>query len=86
MSDLISRKEALEAITGAWGLDGCTTWICQTVIKGLPAAHPEPETGEWIEDEVQTYIEKMYHCSNCGFKAWGGNSSSRRIAGDAVRT
>ena len=31
----------------------------------------EPKTGHWIEDAEQHHVEKTYHCSECGHKAWG---------------
>ena len=35
----------------------------------------EPKESEdmahWIKDEVQNHIEIKYHCSKCGYGAWG---------------
>ena len=31
----------------------------------------EPKQGKWIEDIEQNHIEKCWHCSECGYKAWG---------------
>ena len=32
---------------------------------------PEQKTGQWVEDDEQTHVEKTYHCSECGWPAWG---------------
>ena len=41
----------------------------------LPRVYPKSESekpsGKWIENEAQPHVEKVYHCSNCGNKAWG---------------
>ena len=31
----------------------------------------EVHKGKWLLDKEQTHIEKTYHCSECGLRAWG---------------
>lgn len=46
--------------------------VFMSTIFAQPAADVrENAHGEWIEDEVQTHIEKTYHCCVCGFGALG---------------
>lgn len=43
-------------------------WVSEIIDK---YGEQEQKVGHWIENEKQTHIEKIYHCSECGFKAWG---------------
>lgn len=36
---------------------------------------------EWIEDDKQNHVEKTYHCSECGFKAWGEAEKTKFCGG-----
>lgn len=75
MSDLISRREALEALTVTKEMDTAELlWLLTTRINDLPTITAERKTGRWIEDTKQSekHIEKIYYCSNChNFEAWG---------------
>ena len=45
----------------------------------MPSAQPEP--GEWVEDEQQLHVEKTYHCSKCGYPAWGVTEKTKYCPG-----
>lgn len=36
-----------------------------------PIIDPERKKGKWLEDDEQIHVELTYHCSECGFQAWG---------------
>lgn len=38
-------------------------------------------TGHWIEDEEQNHVEVCYHCSECGFEAWGEHEKTSFCGG-----
>ena len=38
-------------------------------------------TGHWIEDEEQNHVEVCYHCSECGFEAWGKHERTNYCGG-----
>ena len=89
--DLILRKVALDGINeyleeysgpdqnGLHDLKWCAMKEAEMLIKDLPSA--QPEIGEWIEDEEQHHIEKCFHCSECGFGAWGRYEKTRFCGG-----
>lgn len=65
MSDLISRKEAIEAMEKSeWGY----LWECEQVInvvKALPSAEPKPEDFEWCsrgETPCKEYDQEKHCC------------------------
>ena len=37
----------------------------------IQAIKSDKPSGKWIENNEQPHVEKVYHCSNCGNKAWG---------------
>ena len=45
----------------------------KNIVKDLPTVYPKSDkpSGKWIENNEQPHVEKVYHCSNCGNKAWG---------------
>lgn len=54
-------------------------------IEKLQSVQPKPKTGYWVENEKQTHVEKMYHCSECGFEAWGKGECTDYCGGCGVR-
>ena len=69
--DCISRKAVLDlAEKGVLVSNGNYKSVCKA-INELPSVEPKERTGEWIEDEEQHHVEKTWHCSECGNKAWG---------------
>ena len=40
-----------------------------------------PQTAEWVEDKEQIHVEKTYHCSSCGFRAWGDYEKTEYCGG-----
>lgn len=62
MSDLISRRDAIDAVIkrdANCGLDSAE------VLKALPPVQPERKTGRWIWDY------EGYYCSECFCHAYG---------------
>lgn len=47
--------------------------------------YKEPKTGHWVENEKQIHVEKMYHCSECGFEAWGECERTNYCGGCGAR-
>lgn len=39
------------------------------------------KSGEWIENEEEKHIEICYHCSKCGFVAWGKYEKTKFCGG-----
>jgi predicted RNA-binding Zn-ribbon protein involved in translation (DUF1610 family) len=37
--------------------------------------------GTWIKDKLQKHVELTYHCSECGFKAWGKSELTKYCGG-----
>lgn len=37
--------------------------------------------GKWVEDDEQIHIELTYHCSECGFQAWGEHEKTDYCGG-----
>lgn len=66
MSDLISRRAAIEAFMKATA-DGDKFEWCEYVLKQLPSAQPERKTGQWIEQNNHDWeYSREYRCSECG--------------------
>ncbi len=66
MSDLISRKEAIDALAELpYGIRG----MVKGIIEHMPSAQPETErTGKWITDNPNNPYESDYcKCSICGY-------------------
>lgn len=76
MSDLISRDQAIEAISKLpVKVDnlGYTWMIAGDVLKQIdtiPSAESERKKGEWIKEDLSGYLtpggNSIYHCSECG--------------------
>lgn len=74
MSDLISRKEAIEAIDAVFPVDpmkseyaqgiACGAALAKTYVEQLPSAQPERKTGKWIK--MSDSDGEYYCCNNCG--------------------
>lgn len=66
MSDLISRKDAIEALCQAGCGSGHCGVSCDDVkaIEQLPSAQPERKKGHWIDEETN------YSCSECHRGCW----------------
>ena len=66
--DLISRQDAIRIIDNINVLQ--SGWFDKAIksIKDLPSAQ---HTAAWELDEQQEHVEKIWHCSNCGYRAWG---------------
>ena len=87
--DLIDRQAAIDDFTkwqyqlaDCFGEDYSGVSIVESAIKsleGYPSA--QPEIGEWLEDEKQNHIEKSFHCSSCGFGAWGAYEKTKFCGG-----
>ena len=88
MSDLIDRQALIDAMAELQGrastkaeLKGISKiW---KRIKQLPSA--QIKIGRWIENEKQNHVEKMYHCSECGFNAWGSYEKTKFCGGCGLR-
>lgn len=67
MSDLISRKAAIDAICeSANDLQNVLIPVYyRKLIENLPTVQPEPEEGHWILRESY-YGDEQYECSQCG--------------------
>ena len=37
--------------------------------------------GTWLKDDIQNHVELTYHCSECGFKAWGKSELTKYCGG-----
>lgn len=74
MSDLISRKAAINAISCNIIITGRQNaeLVAKTIgsfadrIKALPSAQPERKKGNWVYGEDEYGIDG-YHCDKCGF-------------------
>lgn len=75
--DLISRKEALDAImsTEPFIVEingeqyvGQKTSDVMDVLQALSSAEPERKTGKWIDEKINSYTSRTY-CSECGSSA-----------------
>ena len=78
MSDLISRQDAIDALSGnvtvtgranAYAVQSYANGVIEK-IKALPSARP---TGKWVEDyeterEYQLMFHKVWQCPFCGEK------------------
>lgn len=74
MSDLISRKEAMDAImsTEPFIVEingeqyvGQKTSDVMDVLQALPSAEPERKKGKWLH-KPNEYDDDTYECSRCG--------------------
>lgn len=67
MSDLISRKAAIDAICeSANDLQNVLIPVYyRELIGNLPTVQPEPQEGYWILRETY-YGDEQYECSQCG--------------------
>lgn len=75
MDKNINKERAIQLLVGfrnyltsgnpIWGIDDVSKAF-DMAIKALERQH-----GEWIEDEEQNHVEITFHCSECGYKAWG---------------
>lgn len=75
MSDfekLINASDLIEWIMETYP-DWCEGAVRSIVdhISELPSAQPARKKGKWVEDDEQIHVELTYHCSECGFQAWG---------------
>ena len=71
MSDLISRRVAIEAIMKHTGMTPVAKLEAETTICRVPSAEPERKRGEWVEypyclcyEDAMT--EEDIACSSCG--------------------
>ena len=86
MSDLISRKDAINKFVGlnmqVYEGDTCVgTRSCLTkeeiiyAIDDIPSAEPERKNGKWIYDTERVWhdggIYVQHHCSECRFQIIG---------------
>lgn len=39
------------------------------------------KNGTWLKDDIQNHVELTYHCSECGFEAWGENELTKYCGG-----
>ena len=68
MSDLISRRAAIDAVSEA-----CSEWRgifgrCEDALKTLPTVDVEPlRHGEWIRD-TDHHWDSKYKCSRCEYE------------------
>lgn len=81
MTDLISKQDAIDAIYKA-GLLTFGRKDVRTIIEELPSAE---KIGKWIENEDQHHVEIIYHCSECGFQAWGEGELTNFCGGCGAR-
>ena len=70
MSDLISRRDAIDLLTstvkrykGIYGDLGGAVSGARELIKAMPSAEPERKTGHWIDTD--NYYQR-WKCSECG--------------------
>lgn len=79
MSDLIDRREAIDALGECpvgdteWDLGCRNQWEWDTeILRTLPSAEPEQKHGEWLEKEVFDNVDyeipewQSEKCSVCG--------------------
>ena len=66
MSDLISRKEAIDIVDELFthGDCYCDRFSIVGALRGLPSAEPERKTGKWIVHLYELGRER-YECSEC---------------------
>lgn len=81
MSDLISRKKAIQGVREYFSLGDCYCDELSIVgmLNGMPSAEPERKVGKWIECDGSEH----WKCSECGYRAsyWFNeeNSSSYEL-------
>ena len=74
---IISRRDAIKAVCNAVcecdvpHYPNCDQIKYCDEIQALISLPSAEKTGYWIEDEDQRHVEITYHCSECGFRAWG---------------
>ena len=69
MIDPIEREDALQALVDS-DVRGYDYRQLEKAIKAIPSA--DRPQGEWILQDDEHHIEKIYLCSNCeNFEAWG---------------
>ena len=97
LDDLISRQKAIDAIlklTNCATVRELYEYVQEHNLKGMwsggindaidaviALASAQPEPGEWVEDERQIHVEKTYHCSKCGYQAWGEYEKTKYCPG-----
>ena len=85
--DTISRQAAIDILDAYQvmvenGEENPYAWA-RLRMSELPPT--QPKIGHWIENEKQNHVEKMYHCSECGFNAWGRYEKTKFCGGCGVR-
>lgn len=80
MDDLISRHGV-----SAWLDNMGHPKLADAILdeKRFPPA--DKPVGEWIENEDQHHVEIIYHCSECGFQAWGDGELTNFCGGCGAR-
>ena len=74
MDDLISRQALIRWVKTECNPYGKPTLDFESgkkVIEHLKQMPSAQHTAAWELDEQQEHVEKIYHCSNCGYRAWG---------------
>lgn len=51
-----------------------------TIITGK-----KEKKGTWLKDKLQNHVELTYHCSECGFEAWGKYELTKYCGGCGAR-
>lgn len=78
--DCVSRHTVFEVINkieepnderGGFFIDNTDELVF--AVRDLPSVTPARPKGKWIEDDEhnQNHIEKIWHCSECNYEAWG---------------
>ena len=70
MTDLINRKDALEALKNEYNCrregDGLKLAWIEKALNEVPDANTHGEWSEVYDDTAPPFLKKQYHCSACG--------------------